>query len=82
MQIRCPQRLCYTREIVINMKQQEITKLSVEDVKKRISDLSEQLAKMKLSHSVAPMENPIQIRDVRNTIARLNTELTKREAQA
>jgi large subunit ribosomal protein L29 len=31
---------------------------------------------------VAPMENPLQIRDVRKTIARLNTELTKREAQA
>ncbi len=64
------------------MKQQEITKLSVEDVKSRISDFSEQLAKMKLTRSVAPMENPIQIRNVRKTIARLQTELTKREAQA
>lgn len=64
------------------MKQQEITKLSVEDVRNRISDFSEQLAKMKLSHSVAPMENPMQIRKIRKTIARLNTELTKREAQA
>ena len=64
------------------MKQQEITKLSVEDVKKRITDLSEQLLKMKLSHKVAPMENPIQIRRVRRSIARLNTELTKRESQA
>ena len=60
------------------MKQQEITKLSVEDVKSRIADFSEQLAKMKLTHSVAPME----IRNVRKTIARLQTELTKREAQA
>ncbi len=64
------------------MKQQEITKLSVEDVKNRISDFSDQLAKMKLTHVVAPMENPIQIRKVRKTIARLKTELTKREAQA
>ncbi len=64
------------------MKQQEITKLSVEDIKNRIVDFSEKLTKMKLTHSVAPMENPIQIRDIRKTIARLNTELTKREAQA
>ena len=64
------------------MKQQEITKLSVEDVKSRIADFSEQLAKMQLTHSVAPIENPIQIRKVRRTIARLQTELTKREAQA
>jgi large subunit ribosomal protein L29 len=64
------------------MKQQEITKMSVEDVKKRITDFSEQLVKMKLTHGVAPMENPLQIRHLRRTIARLKTEVTKREAQA
>jgi len=64
------------------MKQQEITKMSLEDLKDQISNTSEQLAKMKLAHVVAPMENPIQIRNVRRTIARLKTELTKREAQA
>jgi len=64
------------------MKQQEITKLSVEDVKKKIADFSDQLIKMKLTHRVAPIENPIQIRRVRKTIARLHTELTKRETQA
>jgi large subunit ribosomal protein L29 len=64
------------------MKQQEITKLSVEDLKSRIVDFSSQLTKMKLTHGVAPMENPIQIRNVRKTVARLKTELTKREAQA
>jgi large subunit ribosomal protein L29 len=64
------------------MKQQEITKLSVEDLKSRIADFSNQLTKMKLTHGVAPMENPIQIRMVRKTVARLKTELTKREAQA
>ena len=64
------------------MKQQEITKLSVDDVRNRIADFSEQLAKMKLTHTVSPMENPMQIRQIRKTIARLKTELTKREAQA
>lgn len=64
------------------MKQEEITKMSLNDVQDNISNLSERLMKMKLGHSVAPMENPIQIRDVRRTIARLKTELTKREAQA
>lgn len=64
------------------MKQQEITKMSVEDVKNQIANLSEQLAKMKLTHGVSPMENPLTIRKTRRTIARLKTELTKREAQA
>ena len=64
------------------MKQKEITGMSIEDVKDQIENLSEQLAKMKLSHTVAPMENPIQIRFIRRSIARLKTELTNREAQA
>ena len=64
------------------MKQQEITKMSVGDVKDQLSNFSEQLAKMKLAHSVAPMENPQTIKTVRRTIARLKTELTKREVKA
>jgi large subunit ribosomal protein L29 len=64
------------------MKQEEIVKMSVKDVQDALSNSAEQLAKMKLAHKVAPMENPIQIRNMRKTVARLKTELTKREAQA
>ncbi|MDG1333741.1 MAG: 50S ribosomal protein L29 [Crocinitomicaceae bacterium] len=64
------------------MKQQEITTASVEELKTQTANLTEQLEKMKLTHAVAPMENPLQIRHTRRTIARLKTELTKREAQA
>lgn len=64
------------------MKQQEISKLSVDDLKKQVSSETEKLTKMKLGHKVTPLENPIQIRDVRKHIARLNTELRKREIQA
>ena len=61
---------------------QEITKLSVEDLKGRVVYFLEQLTKLKLTHSVAPLENPIQIQKVRKIVARLSTELSKREAQA
>lgn len=64
------------------MKQQEITKLSVEDVQAQLTLLSDKLVKMKLGHSVSPLENPMQIRVLRKTIARLNTELTKRKQEA
>ena len=64
------------------MKQQEITQASVEDLRAQTANLSEKLEKMKLTHAVAPLENPLQIRHTRRTIARLKTELTKREAQA
>jgi large subunit ribosomal protein L29 len=64
------------------MKQQEISTLSTDDLKSQMESLSEKLMKMKLAHSVTPMENPLQIRHARRTIARMKTELTKREAQA
>lgn len=64
------------------MKQEEINKLSVEELKTRIATATESLTKMKLGHKVTPLENPIQIRDARRSIARLNTELSKRENQA
>ena len=64
------------------MKQQEISKASVEELRTQAANLTEQLEKMKLTHAVSPMENPLTIRHTRRTIARLKTALTKREAQA
>ncbi len=64
------------------MKQQEITKLSDADLRGRIETLEEKLMKMKVSHAVTPIENPLQIRVTRKTVARLKTELGKRLIQA
>jgi large subunit ribosomal protein L29 len=64
------------------MKQQEITKLSDADLRGRIETLEEKLMKMKVSHTVTPIENPLQIRATRRTVARLKTELGKRLIQA
>lgn len=63
------------------MKREDITKLSLEDLNNRINSSVEQLGKMKLSHTVSPIENPLQIRELRKNIARLRTELSKRETQ-
>ncbi len=60
------------------MKQEEISKLSLDDVRERLSDFQGQLEKMKLNHKIAPMENPMVIRNARKTVARLSTELSKR----
>lgn len=63
------------------MEKEDITKISLEELTNRVNSSEEQLAKMKLSHSVSPIENPLQIRGLRRNIARLRTELTKRETQ-
>jgi large subunit ribosomal protein L29 len=60
------------------MKQQEIAKLSLADLKERLSDFREQYNKLKLNHKISPLENPMVIRNTRKTIARLSTELSKR----
>ncbi|PKR81225.1 50S ribosomal protein L29 [Brumimicrobium salinarum] len=64
------------------MKQEEITQLSVEDLKDRLDNSTEKMEKMILTHKVSPLENPLQIKVLRRTIARLNTELTKRKKLA
>ena len=64
------------------MKQVEILKLTNEDLKSRLSDFQNQYVNLKLTHKMAPIENPLRITKVRKDVARLNTELTKRKAEA
>lgn len=64
------------------MKKQDISKLSVEDLKKQVASRKEALAKTKIGHGISPIENPLSIRIERREIARLITELNKRESQS
>jgi len=64
------------------MKQIDIKDLSVDDLTEKFAEQKEVLSKLKLSHSVSPLENPMQIKQVRRTVARLNTEIRKRALQA
>ncbi|MFM7473537.1 MAG: 50S ribosomal protein L29 [Crocinitomicaceae bacterium] len=64
------------------MKQQEINKLSLEDLKSRLTDFKKQYSSLKLTHKMAPIENPLRIRGMRKVIARLSSGLTKRSNQA
>lgn len=64
------------------MKQIEISKLSQLELEGKLKTVTDSLNKMKFGHTVSPLENPLQIRVLRKTIARLNTELSKRKNQA
>jgi large subunit ribosomal protein L29 len=61
------------------MKNTEIRELTTEDLKERLEVERMALTKLKMSHAISPLENPMQIRASRKTIARLLTELRKRE---
>ena len=61
------------------MKQAEVKELSVEDLKDKLAEYKKQYRDLKSAHFVTPLDNPLQIRKIRKTVARLATELTKRE---
>ena len=64
------------------MKSGEIKDLSVEDLKEKIGEMEVVQEKLVLTHQISPLENPLQLRWSRRDIARLKTELRKRELQA
>ena len=63
------------------MKQSEIKELSVADLQERLGEVKKSYADLKMAHAISPLENPIQLRSLRRTVARIATELTKRELQ-
>tara|TARA_X000001036_G_C20218148_1_gene618659 strand:- start:295 stop:486 length:192 start_codon:yes stop_codon:yes gene_type:complete len=63
------------------MKQQEVVKLSNDELKEQLIENKKKFNELKMAHAVSPLENPIQIKAVRKSIARIMTELTKRDNQ-
>ncbi len=63
------------------MKQSEIRELSTAELQEKFGEVKAEYTKMKINHSVTPLENPMQLRNMRRDIARIATELTKRELQ-
>ena len=63
------------------MAKNTYTDLTVEELRESISSESSKLQQLKFNHSVSPLENPIKIRETRKAIARMQTELQKRQKQ-
>ena len=63
------------------MKQIDIKDLSVDDLNEKLLEQIELLVKLRMNHAVSPLENPKQMGGIRKTIARVKTELRKREIQ-
>ena len=63
------------------MDQNEVLKLSNEELKEQLVEQKMKYNELKMSHAVSPLENPIQIRSLRRSIARIATEITNRESK-
>jgi large subunit ribosomal protein L29 len=61
------------------MKTREIKELNDKELQERLDAEKDNLARLKMNHAISPLDNPLQIKDVRRTIARFATELRQRE---
>ncbi|MFT4697015.1 MAG: large subunit ribosomal protein L29 [Flavobacteriaceae bacterium] len=63
------------------MKQSEIKEASNVELQEQLSESRKSYSDLKMAHAISPLENPVQLRSQRRAIARIETELTKREVQ-
>ena len=61
------------------MKIAEIREIATNELAERIQAEEANYNQMVLNHSISPLDNPAQIKQLRRTIARMKTELRQRE---
>lgn len=61
------------------MKVQEIRNLSADEMNEKIAGLKEELFNLRFQHATGQLDNPMRLREVKKTIARIKT--VQREAE-
>jgi large subunit ribosomal protein L29 len=61
------------------MKVAEIKELTNAEIEERLAVETDNLSRLKLNHAISPLDNPSQIKVIRRGIARMMTELRRRE---
>jgi large subunit ribosomal protein L29 len=59
-----------------------LSEIASDDLKARISEDEVRIKKLGFAHAITPLENPMAIRAMRKDLARMKTELKKRELTA
>jgi large subunit ribosomal protein L29 len=59
-----------------------LKEMSEADLKARIQEDELRLKKLEFAHAISPLENPMSIRSLRKDVARLKTDLRKKEIGA
>ncbi|MBN2730488.1 MAG: 50S ribosomal protein L29 [Bacteroidales bacterium] len=63
------------------MKSSVIKEMTTDELNERLEEEKKQLSKLRMNHTVSPLDNPMVISQSRKTIARIKTELRKRELE-
>jgi large subunit ribosomal protein L29 len=64
-----------------NKKYDEVRNLTTEELQKQLENNKLRLQRMKFNHAISPLENPNVIGEARKLVARLKTEIRKRELE-
>ncbi len=56
-----------------------IQSLNEQDLTARIKEDEMRLKKLEFAHAISPLENPVSIRNLRKELARLKTEIKKKQ---
>lgn len=63
------------------MKFEEISGLTVEELKKKANELKKDLFEMEMKNSLGQLGNPLEIRFRRRDVARINTAINQKLAK-
>ena len=63
------------------MKKNEIKEFSTADLREHLAQMEKDYAQLKINHSISPLDNPAKILAERRMIARVKTELRRRELE-
>jgi|APHig6443717817_1056837.scaffolds.fasta_scaffold182346_2 large subunit ribosomal protein L29 len=59
-------------------KKAHIKELTTKELQERIDAEKSVLTKLTLNHAISPLDNPMKVRSTRRDIARMMTEMSKR----
>jgi large subunit ribosomal protein L29 len=63
------------------MKQAEILESTTAKLQEKLVESKKAHTDLKMAHAISPLDNPMQLRVQRRSIARIQTELIKRDVQ-
>lgn len=61
------------------MKASVVREMTTQEIKDKLAEEKLNYSKMKMGHTISPMENPMVLSSTRKDIARLSTELRSRK---
>jgi large subunit ribosomal protein L29 len=57
----------------------EMKNMTDVELNAKLSELQDELFKLKFRHATTPIKNPLEIREIRKNIARIKTLITQKE---